>query len=303
MPMLAKHALMEQFLAEGVKHVFGNPGSTELFFTDALQDYPQLEYVMGLHETVPLAMAEGYGRATGKPAVVNVHIAPGLANAMSMIYNAKKTGAPMVVTVGQQDTRFLATEPLLSANLVEFAKPWVKWAAEVIRPEDVPMIMRRAFKVAGEPPWGPVVVSLPQNLMDGEVHEPITPTTHTSWSARPDPAAVHRVARLLAEASNPLLLVGDHLALNNAHVPVGALAELAGAPVMQATSRMWNFPTHHPMFIGPLGFMGGMKEGLAAHDVIVAIGCGDPFISLWYEGGSPLPERCAFVHRQGRAFR
>ena len=100
--------------------------------------------------------------------MVNVHIAPGLANAMSMIYNAKKSGAPMVVIVGQQDTRFLATEPLLSANLVEFAKPWVKWAGEVIRPEDVPMIMRRAFRVAGEPPWGPVASACPR----------------TSWMAR-----------------------------------------------------------------------------------------------------------------------
>ena len=295
MPLIAKHALMEQFLAEGVKHVFANPGSTELFFTDALQDYPQIQYVMGLHETVPMAMADGYGRATGKPAVVNVHIAPGLANAMSMIYNAKKSGAPMVVIVGQQDTRFLATEPLLSANLVEFAKPWVKWAGEVIRPEDVPMIMRRAFKVAGEPPWGPVVVSMPQNLMDGEVTEPITPTTHTSWSARPDPAAAHRVARLLAEASNPLLLVGDHLALSNAHTEVAALAELAGAPVMQSASRVWNFPTNHPLFAGPAGFLGGVRESLSPYDVIVAIGCGDPFMPLWYEGGSPLPEGCAFV--------
>lgn len=295
MPLLAKHAIMEQLLAEDIKHVFGNPGSTELFFTDALQDYPQIQYIMGLHETVPMAMAEGYGRATGRPSVVNVHIAPGLANAMSMIYNAKKTGSPIVVTVGQQDTRFLATEPLLAADLVEFAKPWVKMAAEVIRSEDTPMILRRAFKVAGEPPWGPVVVSLPQNLMDGEVYEPITPTTHTSWNARPDPAAAHRVARLLSEASSPLLLVGDHLALSNAHEEVARLAEQAGAPVMQTTSRMWNFPTNHPLYAGPLGFLGGMREGLAGHDVIVAIGCGDPFMSLWYEGGSPLPEGSAFV--------
>ncbi|HEX5369375.1 MAG TPA: thiamine pyrophosphate-binding protein, partial [Dehalococcoidia bacterium] len=117
MSLIGKHAVMEQLLAEGVQYVFGNPGSTELAFMDALQDYPQLKYVMGLHETVPLAMADGYARATHKPAVVNVHIAPGLANAMSMIYNARKSGAPLVVTVGQQDTRFLATEPLLSADL------------------------------------------------------------------------------------------------------------------------------------------------------------------------------------------
>src|SRR5438552_10202455 len=173
--MLGKHAVMEQLLAEDVKYIFGNPGSTELAFMDGLQDYPQIQYILGLHETVPLAMADGYGRATHKPAVVNVHIAPGLANAMSMIYNAKKSCAPMVVTVGQQDTRFLQTEPLLAADLVRFAEPWVKWAGEIGRAADIPMMMRRAFKVAAEPPQGPVVLSFPQDLLDGDVEEPITP--------------------------------------------------------------------------------------------------------------------------------
>src|SRR4051794_26499159 len=102
MPLVGKHAVMEQLLAEGVKYVFGNPGSTELAFMDGLQDYPQLQYILGLHETGPMAMAEGYGRATHKSAVVNVHIAPGLADAMSMIYNAAKSGSPMVVTVGSR---------------------------------------------------------------------------------------------------------------------------------------------------------------------------------------------------------
>ncbi|HLF80047.1 MAG TPA: thiamine pyrophosphate-binding protein, partial [Dehalococcoidia bacterium] len=98
MALVGKHAVMEQFLAEGVKYVFGNPGSTELAFMDGLQDYPQLQYVLGLHETVPMAMADGYARATHKPSVVNVHIAPGLANAMSMVYNARRNGTPMVIT-------------------------------------------------------------------------------------------------------------------------------------------------------------------------------------------------------------
>ena len=130
MPMPAKHAVMEQLLLESTKYVFGNPGSTELAFMDALQDYHQIQYVLGLHETVPVAMADGYARATHRPAVVNLHIAPGLANGMSMIYNAAKGGAPLVVTVGQQDTKFMFTEPFLSADLVRFAQPWVKWAGE-----------------------------------------------------------------------------------------------------------------------------------------------------------------------------
>ena len=296
MSLVAKHAVMEQFLAEGVKYVFGNPGSTELAFMDALQDYPQLQYVMGLHETVPLAMADGYARATHVPAVVNVHIAPGLANAMSMVYNAKKNGTPMVVTVGQQDTRFIATEPLLAEDLVRFATPWVKWAAEVVRPQDTLMMLRRAFKVAAEPPQGPVVLSLPQDLLDGEVDEPITPTTHTNWRSRPDPAAVKRIARMLTEARNPLILTGDNMALNDAPAEVARLAEVAGCPVMAGPSRQWNFATDHPLYVGPLGFLGGMHESLSSFDLIIAIGTGNPFTSLFYEGGTPIPPGAQFVH-------
>lgn len=296
MSLAGKHAVMEQLVAEGVQYLFGNPGSTELAFMDGLQDYPQIRYILGLHETVPLAMADGYGRALHKPAVVNVHIAPGLANAMSMVYNARKGGAPIVITVGQQDTRFLLTEPLLAADLVRFAEPWVKWAGEVSRASDIPMALRRAFKVAAEPPQGPVVVSLPQDVLDQSCEEPIVPATYTNWRSRPDPEAAVRIARLLASARNPLLLTGDNMALSNAHEPVAALAEAAGCTVMQGTGRQWNFPTNHPLYLGPLGFLGGVRESLAGHDVIVAFGTGNPFTSLFYEGGSPIPPDSAFVH-------
>ena len=295
MGLIGKHAVMEQFLAEGIEYVFGNPGSTELAFMDALQDYPQLKYVLGLHETVPLAMADGYARATHKPAVVNVHIAPGIANAMSMVYNAKRNNTPLVVTVGQQDTRFLLTEPMLSADLVRFAQPWVKWAGEILSAKDIPMVLRRAFKVAAEPPQGPVVVSMPQDLMDGEVDEAITPTTHTVWTVRPDAGAVERIARALADARNPLILTGDNMAPHYAAPHVAALAELAGCEVMQGTGRQWNFPTNHPLYLGPLGFLGGTKESLAGHDVILAMGTGNPFNALFYEP-NPIPSDCTYIH-------
>jgi benzoylformate decarboxylase len=131
---------------------------------------------------------------------------------------------------------------------VRFAQPWVKWAGEILRAEDIPMVLRRAFKTAAEPPQGPVVVSLPQDLLDGEVEEAITPTRHTIWTSRPDPAAVERIARLLAEAQRPLILTGDNMAATNAAPHVAALAELGGCEVMQGTGRQWNFPTNHPLF-------------------------------------------------------
>ncbi|HLC30668.1 MAG TPA: thiamine pyrophosphate-binding protein [Dehalococcoidia bacterium] len=294
--LTAKHAVMEQFLAEGVKHIFGNPGSTELAFMDALQDYPQLQYILCLHETTAVAAADGYARASGRPAVVNVHIAPGLANALSMIYNARKGGTPLVVTVGQQDTRYLLTEPALSEDLVRLGRPWTKWAVEVNRGDDVPMVLRRAFKVAAEPPRGPVLVSLPQNVMDYPVSEPVIPTTYTSWRTRPDPEAVERAAALLAEARRPLVLSGDAMALSGAHPEVAALAELLGAPVMAGSRRDWNFPTDHPHYLGGFNIMGGARQALGGFDAILAVGTGNLFSSLWYEGGSPLPEDAVFIH-------
>ena len=157
------------------------------------------------------------------------------------------------------------------------------------------MLMRRAFKVAAEPPQGPVVLSLPQDVLDGEVDEPITPTVHTDWSSRPDPSAAARIARYLAEAENPIILCGDNMALSSAAADVAALAELAGCAVSQTASRQWNFPTNHPLYVGPLGFLGGAKESLASHDVVLAFGTSNPFMPLFYEGGSPVADDSVFI--------
>ncbi len=150
--------------------------------------------------------------------------------------------------------------------------------------------------MAAEPPQGPVVLSLPQDVLDGEVEEPITPTVHTDWATRPDPAAAARIARYLAEAKNPIIICGDNMALSSSSADdVAALAELAGCPVSQTASRQWSFPTNHPLFVGPLGFLGGVRDSLSGHDVVVAFGCGDPFMPLFYEGGSPVADDAVFI--------
>ena len=267
--LVGKHAVMEQFLAEGVKYIFGNPGSTEIGFMDALQDYPRLQYILGLHETVAVAMADGYARAAGRPAVVNIHTAPGLANAMSMIHNAWHGGTPLVVTAGQQDTRFLMTEPILSGDLVGLARRWTKWSEQVDRGEDIPLALRRAFKVAAEPPRGPVFLAFPQDIMDHSVSEKIIPTSPVSWRTRPDPEAIEQ--------------------------EVAALAELTGAPIFAGSNRDWNFPTDHPHYQGGFTVMGGAKEAMKAFDVVLAIGTGSLFEVIWYEPGPVVPEETAFI--------
>ena len=153
--MSGRQAIMEIFRTEGVQYIFGNPGTTELGFVDMLQDYPQLQYIMCLHEGVALGAAHMYANASGKTGVVNLHVAPGLGNALGMLYNATVGKMPLVVTAGQQDSRMLVREPILSYDLVSMAKPLVKWAVQVQHVEEIPVIVPRAFKVAQDAPRGP----------------------------------------------------------------------------------------------------------------------------------------------------
>src|SRR6202167_5393287 len=128
--MSGKRAFLDLLKQEGVKVMFGNPGTTELPLMDAFAGENDIRYVLGLQEAALMAMADGYAQASGKFGVLNLHVAPGLGNAMGMLYDAQKASAPVLLTAGQQDTEYIATEPILSADLPTLARPFVKWAAE-----------------------------------------------------------------------------------------------------------------------------------------------------------------------------
>ena len=169
MPFMAgKRAFLELLRQEGVEYLFGNPGTTELPLMDGLVAEPGIRYVLGLQEAGVVAMADGYAQASGKLAVVNVHVAPGLGNALGMLYDAQKAGAPLLLTAGQHDQSFNFTEPILWADLPPIARPFVKWAAEVRRLEDLPRAIHRAAKTALAPPTGPVFLSLPADVLNAE---------------------------------------------------------------------------------------------------------------------------------------
>ena len=163
-----RDAFMRVLKDEGVSKMFGNPGTTELPIMHALSSAPDMGYVLGLQEAVVIAMADGYARASGKLVSCNVHVAPGLGNAIGSIYTSMMSGTPMIVTAGQQEQGHGLTEPLLYAPLVPIATPVVKWATEVNRIEDLPRILRRAAKVATTAPTGPVFISLPGDILNGE---------------------------------------------------------------------------------------------------------------------------------------
>jgi len=150
-----RNAFIELLQSEGVTHLFGNPGTTELPIMHALADYPDMRYVLGLQEAIVVAMADGYARASGELVACNVHVAPGLGNAMGSLFTAFNSGTPLIITAGQQEQGHGLTEPLLYAPLVPIATPVVKWATEVTRLEDLPRSVHRAAKIATTPPTGP----------------------------------------------------------------------------------------------------------------------------------------------------
>jgi benzoylformate decarboxylase len=167
MPMMpGKTALLELLKQEGVRVMFGNPGTTELPLMDALAAERDLRYVLALQEAPAMGMADGYAQASGQCGVVNLHAAPGLGNAMGMLYDAQKAGAPILVTAGQHEQRFNFTEPLLWADLPSgraAVREMVGGGAAA--GQDLPRAIHRAVKTALAPPTGPVFLSLPGDIL------------------------------------------------------------------------------------------------------------------------------------------
>jgi len=275
--LTGKHALLEQLVADGVRYVFGNPGTTEQSFMDALQDHPELTFILGLHEGAVVGMADAYARATGRPAFVQVHIAPGLGNAVGMLFNANASHSPLVVYAGQSASAALFQEPLLSGDLVGIARPVTKWAAEIHHAADIPQAVRRAMKVADEAPRGPVFLSIPFDVMDEAAEVDVEPSTYTHWRVAPDPVGIDAAVELLAGSRRPLLVVGDGVALSGAQPEVAALAELLGAPIYNGYASEINVANDHPLLVGTLPrtslhAASAAAELLHRHDVVLALG-------------------------------
>jgi len=214
--MRGRRVLMESLVSHGVRHIFGNPGTTETPLLDSLPAYPQIEYVMTLHEGVAVGAASFYAQATGRTAVANLHVAPGLGNAIGSLYGAFKANSPLVVTAGQQDTRMRLANPLLGHDLVAMAAPVTKWSVQVERADEIAAILRRAFKVATDSPKGPIFVSLPIDVMEQETSvEAIGPDK--LWrSTHPDPKGLEEVASLLLKSASPAIVAGDDVARSGA---------------------------------------------------------------------------------------
>ncbi len=295
--MSGKRAFLELLRQEGVEYIFGNPGTTELPLLDGLVAAPGLRYVLGLQEAAVLAMADGYAQASGKLAVANVHVAPGLGNALGMLYDAQKAGAPLLVTAGQHDQSFNFTEPILWADLPPIARPFVKWAAEVRRLADLPRAVHRAAKTALAPPTGPVFLSLPADVLNAEGEVELGEPTRVAPRLRGDRAAVEAAADLLARAERPLIMAGDAVAQSDALGELVATAELLGAPVYaEGIASTASFPGSHPLFRGTfVRQASAIRPILAGADLLFSVGADLLTFSLPYDQ-DPMPPDLPIVH-------
>src|SRR5258707_685340 len=281
---------------EGISHLFGNPGTTELPIMHALKEHPDLTYVMAMQESLVVAIADGFSRASGRLVACNVHVAPGLGNAMGSLYNASFTGTPMILTAGQQEQGHGLTEPLLYGPLVRMAEPLVKWAVEVTRLEDLPRIVRRAAKIATTPPTGPVFISLPGDILNSEAGIELGRSTRVDTRVKPSDEALQALAARILKAERPVIIAGDEIVKSDALHEAAFLAATLGAPAWQCSTPYGShFFSESPFFMGALSrWQPQVRALLEPHDLVIVLGA-DPLRMSVHSEIDALPDGMPIV--------
>jgi benzoylformate decarboxylase len=296
----------------GVEYVFGNPGTTELPVLKALAD-SEIEYILGLHEDVAVGMAGGYAstrryHADDDPdvmpvGVANLHLAPGLAHGLGNLYAAKAAGAPVVVTAGNHSTDFRHEEPILSGDLVGMAEEFTKWSAEVLDVSALPSMVRRAFRVALTPPTGPVFLALPLDTVMAETDAEPERLGEIPTAGRGDRTQIDRAAELLADAEEPAMIVGDHVARAGRDAVDAAvdLAESAGLRVHgEILACEVSFPAGHDQWVSHVPPDEELAREIMDTDTLVFAGCSTHTTLIRHE--SPLVGReTTCIHLGGDA--
>jgi benzoylformate decarboxylase len=284
-------AFAEQLIGSGVKYVFANSASEDAHFYEALVDRPQLQYILTPHEGPGAAMAAGYVKASGQPAIVMAAAVVGLTNALGQMFNAWKEQTPLVFYTYRTEDSLAAGRDGFEElpGQEQLAAPMTKLSWMARRPEMIPETVRRAFRVAWTPPFGPSYINWHSDFAEEKItteiirHDQVDPRMRV----RPNPSEVQRAAKLLVDARRPLLIVGDEVYKAKAFDKVLQLAELLALPVTQARQVHASFPQQHPLWVG--GLPGGRVESLTyPTDVDVVINIGN---KLQHNSATPMVSR------------
>lgn len=289
--------LLEQLRADGIRHMFGNPGSSEEGLLDEITRFPDLDYLLGLQEAAVVGMADGYAQATQRPAVIQLHCSVGLGNAIGSLYHAKRRRSPLVVIAGEAGAAYDAMDAHMAVDLVAMAKPVTKYAARVIDSRSLLRLLRRCLKMAATPPFGPVFLSVPQDILDQPNDEPVVLTVVPVTRVVPEPAAIAAASAMLQGAQNPLILMGDGVAHSQAQAELAQLAEVLGARVYGVMASELNMPWTHPLYCGLTGHMFGRSSQQVVANADVVVVCGTyVFPEVFPQLSNPFRADARIIH-------
>lgn len=249
--------IVEQFLADGMDFMFGNPGTVEQGFLDAVAEYSEMKYILTLQESIAVMMGDGYARFSQRPTLVQLHSSPGIGNAVGALYQAKRGHAPLVVIGSDAGTQYMNMDSQMANDLVAMMAPVTKFATVALSSKSLLRTLRKAIKIASTPPMGPVYVCLPMDILDEINEEPVFPSCIPSTRVQPDSSLIEQAAQLLLAAQKPMLFIGDGVAYSDAIPELTKVAELLGAEVYGVDFGDVIIDTTHPLYQGTTGHMFG----------------------------------------------
>ena len=249
--------IIEQFLADGMDHMFGNPGTVEQGFLDALSAYPAMKYILTLQESIAVLMADGYARASQKPTLVQLHSSPGIGNAVGALYQAKRGHSPLVVIGGDAGVKYMNMDAQMANDLVAMMATVTKYSTLVTDSRSLLRTIRRAIKIAATAPMGPVYVCVPMDILDEINDEIVMPTSIPSTRVLPDLGIIDQAAKMLLSANKPMIFIGDGVAYSGATSELTKVAELLGAEVYGVEFGDFIMDNEHPLYQGTTGHMFG----------------------------------------------
>ena len=281
-----RDAAFDVLRTHGLNRIFANPGSTEI---QLLANFPaDLDFTLALHEGSVVGMATGYALARRHAAMVIVHTTAGLGNAIGAIATARVNRTPLVILIGQQDRRHIATDPFLAGRIRGLAGEYPVWYNEPITAQDVPAALSRAYHEATTK-RGPALVVVPMDDWNETIDETkvFTAATRVERSARPSQSAVVELARALDEAKNPVIISGAGNDTAEGWAAAVALAEKLNVPVLhESFAGGAGFPQDHRLFAGFLSASRSAVRGqLAKFDLILSVGA-PVFRQYNYEPGA-----------------
>lgn len=249
--------MIEQFLADGMDHMFGNPGTVEQGFLDALADYPEMKYILTLQESIAVLIADGYARASQKPTLVQLHSSPGIGNAVGALYQAKRGHAPLIVIGGDAGVKYMNMDAQMANDLVAMMAPVTKYSTIVTDSRSLLRTIRRATKIAATAPMGPVYVCVPMDILDEINDELVMPASIPSTRVLPDPSIIEETTKMLLKAEKPMIFIGDGVAYSDATEELIKVAEILGAEVYGVEFGDFIMDNEHPLYQGTTGHMFG----------------------------------------------